>query len=73
MHCLMFVLIFTVTGQVLYNISFLYETRGLRLRALECEREVLRILRASSSLSEEQAALVQMSQSQVRRLERALK
>jgi hypothetical protein len=70
---MMFFLIFTFTGQVLYNVSFLYETRGLILRALECAREALRILRASSSLSKEQAALVQMSQSQVRRLERALK
>jgi hypothetical protein len=60
--------IFSFAGQVLYSISFCYETSGLLPRALQCAREALRIWQASS-LGQEKVALVQ---SQVRRLERAL-
>ncbi len=58
------------TGLALYNISFSYEKNGSLPRALERAREALRIWQASLPPGHEEVAL---AQSQVRRLERALK
>jgi hypothetical protein len=59
-----------VAGSALQNISFSYEQSGSLPRALQCAREALRIFQASLSPGHEHVAF---AQSQVRRLEQALK
>jgi hypothetical protein len=63
------IVIFSISGLELYNISFSYVTSGSLPRALECAREALRTWQASLPPGHQHVAL---AQSQVRRLERAL-
>jgi hypothetical protein len=57
-------------GRAFNNISCSYETSGSLPRALECAREALRIWQASLPPGHEDVA---DAQSQIRRLEQALK
>jgi hypothetical protein len=58
------------SGLAFYNISFSYEISGSLPRALQCAREALRTWQASLPPGHEDVA---DAQSQVRRLEQALK
>jgi hypothetical protein len=59
-----------VAGVSLHNIGLCYERHGSLPRALQCAREALRIWQASLPPGHQRVAA---AQSNVRRLERALK
>ena len=68
--CGVVILMLHFSGMALYNLSFSYEISGSLPRALECAREALRIWQASLPPGHQHVAA---AQSQVRRLEQALK